>query len=81
MSCFEIQECGYTGQVWLGSGHPHQFYFYSVSRNPQREQLFDGVAGDMAEALSTLQAHIHYLASEGGSAAGKVVEPYEEIRA
>jgi hypothetical protein len=24
----------------------------------------------MAEALSTLQAHIHYLASEGGSAAG-----------
>jgi hypothetical protein len=35
----------------------------------------------MAEALSTLQAHIRYLASEGGSAARKVVEPYEEIRA
>jgi hypothetical protein len=70
MSCFEIQECGYTGQVWLGSQHPHQFHFYAVSRNPQREQLFDGVAGDMAEALSSLQAHIHYLA-EGGSGARK----------
>jgi hypothetical protein len=69
MSSFAIQECGYTGQVWLCSQHPHQFYCYSVSRNLQHEQLFDGVAGDVAEALSTLQAHIRYLASEGGSAA------------
>ena len=69
MTCYEIQECGYTGQVWPSSEHPHQFYFYSVSRTPQRERLFDGVAGDMAEALSTMQAHIRYLVSDGGSAA------------
>jgi len=69
MNCYEIQECGYTGQVWPGSQHNHQFYFYSVSRTPQRERLFDGVAGDMAEALSTMQAHIRYLVTDGGSAA------------
>jgi hypothetical protein len=68
MGCFEIQECGYTGQVWPGSRHPHRFYFYSISQTPQREQLFDGVAGDVAEALSTMRAHIRYLSS-GGSAA------------
>lgn len=69
MNNFEIQECGYTGQVWLCSKHPHQFYCYSVSHSLQSQQLFDGVAGDVAEAVSTLQAHIRYLASEGGSAA------------
>ena len=67
MTCYEIQEYGYTGRVWPGSGHRHPFYFYSVSRTPQREQLFDGAAGDMAEALSTMQAHIRFLASDGGS--------------
>ena len=69
MSCYEVQECGYTGQIWPESRQSHQFYFYSVSRNPQRERLFDGVAGDMAEALSTMHAHIRYLASDGGTAA------------
>jgi hypothetical protein len=69
MNCYEIQESGYTGQIWPASRHPHQFYFYSVSRNPQRERLFDGVAGDMAEALSTMQAHIRFLAAGNGSVA------------
>ena len=68
MNNFEIQECGYTGQLWLCSQHPHQFYCYSVSRSPQPQRLFDGVAGDVAEAVSTLQAHIRYLASEGSAA-------------
>lgn len=66
MGPYEIQEAGYTGQVWLGSEHPHQFYFYSVSRTPHRERLFDGVAGDIAEAVSTIQAHIRFLLSDGG---------------
>jgi hypothetical protein len=68
MNCYEIQECGYTGQVWPASQHNHQFYFYSVSRTPQREKLFDGAAGDVAEAVSTMHAHIQYLASNGGTA-------------
>lgn len=62
MNCFEIQESGYTGQVWAAAGYSHPVYFYSVSRTPQRERLFDGAAGDVAEAVSTLQAHIRYLA-------------------
>jgi len=62
MNCFEIQESGYTGQVWPAAGYSHPVYFYSVSRTPQRERLFDGAAGDVAEAVSTLQAHIRYLA-------------------
>lgn len=69
MNCYEIQEHGYTGQVWPGAEHPQQFYFYSVLRTPQCERLFDGVAGDIAEAVSTMQAHIRYLAFSGGSTA------------
>lgn len=65
MSCYEIQESGYTGQVWPAPQCDHQFYFYSVSRAPQREKLFDGAAGDVAEALSTMQAHIRYLTTNG----------------
>jgi hypothetical protein len=69
MNCFEIQESGYTGQVWPASGYGHSVYFYSVSRSPQRERLFDGAAGDIAEAVSTMLAHIQYLASGGDRAA------------
>jgi hypothetical protein len=69
MNCYEIDESGYTGLVWPSTSYPQQFYFYSVSRTPQREQLFDGVAGDIAEAVSTMQAHIRFLASAGGSVA------------
>jgi hypothetical protein len=68
MNCYEIQENGYTGQVWPSANFAKQFYCYSVSRTPQRERLFDGVAGDIAEAVSTMQAHIRFLVSEGGSA-------------
>jgi hypothetical protein len=71
MNRFEIQESGFAGQVWASSQDPHQFYFYSVSRIPQRERLFDGVAGDMAEALSTLRAHIRFLSCEKGSLAAE----------
>jgi hypothetical protein len=69
MNCYEIQENGYTGQVWPSSSYPQQFYFYSVSRTPQRERLFNGAAGDIAEAVSTMRAHIRFLAPDGGSAA------------
>lgn len=69
MNRCEIQEHGYTGQVWPSSQHSRQFYFYSVSRTPHRERLFDGVAGDLSEALSTLQAHIQFLATTGGCTA------------
>ncbi|HVN21470.1 MAG TPA: hypothetical protein VMU05_21975 [Dongiaceae bacterium] len=69
MTCYEIQQSGYTGQVWAAPECSRPLYFYSVLRTPQRERLFDGAAGDIAEAVSTMQAHIEYLASGGGSTA------------
>ena len=69
MTCYEIQECGYAGQVKQCTQHPHQFYSYSVLRIAQQERLFDGAAGDIAEAVSTLRAHIQYLAGQGTLAA------------
>jgi hypothetical protein len=66
---YEIEESGYAGLVWPGSQEHHRFYFYSISRTPRRERLFDGVAGDMAEALSTMQEHIRYMALNGGTSA------------
>lgn len=71
MSCYEIQECGYTGQVRPSSKQARPFYWYSVSRIPQREPLFEGAAGDIAEAVSTLKAHIRYLIGDLGSAASE----------
>jgi len=73
MNCYEIQESGFTGRVWPASQQQHQFYFYSVSRTPQRERLFDGVAGDVAEAVSTMYAHIRFLSCHGASG-GSVAE-------
>ena len=66
MNRYEIREHGYIGQVWPSSGYTRQFYFYSVSRDVQREKLFDGVAGDIAEAVSSMRAHILFLTSAGG---------------
>jgi len=68
MTRYEMQQSGYAGQVWAASDCARPLYFYSVLRTPQRERLFDGAAGDIAEAVSTMQAHIEYLASGGRSA-------------
>lgn len=71
MTCYEIQECGYAGQVRQCTQPPHQFYSYSVRRMPQQERLFEGAAGDIAEAVSTLRAHIQYLAGQQRSLAAE----------
>lgn len=63
MNRYEIRERGYIGEVWPSSGYAHQFYFYSISRDAQREKLFDGVAGDISEAVSSMHAHILFLTS------------------
>lgn len=63
MNQYEIRERGYIGKVWPSSGYAHQFYFYSVSRDAHGERLFDGVAGDIAEAVSSMHAHILFLTS------------------
>ena len=66
MTCYEFQQSGYMGRVWAASDGSRPLYFYSVVRAPQRERLFDGAAGDIAEAVSTMRAHIDYLSSAGG---------------
>lgn len=65
MERFEIEESGYKGQVWPADKYPSSVYFYSVSRSRSRERLFAGAAGDIAEAVATLRAHIRYLAASG----------------
>jgi len=67
MNCYEIQESGFTGRVWPVHQFASEFYQYSVSSDAERERLFDGAAGDIAEAVSTMQAHIRFL-SCGGAA-------------
>ncbi len=68
MNGYEIQQSGYSGHVWAASSEcTRPLYFYSVWRTPHRERLFDGAAGDIAEAVSTLRAHIDYLVASGGS--------------
>jgi len=70
MNSLEGRESNYTGRVWPGAQHPRQFYCYSISRiSPQGECLSDGVAGDIAEALASVRAHIQYQISGEGSAA------------
>ena len=64
-----FQESNFQGNVELNSQYRHSFYRYSLWRTSSGEHLFDGAAGDLAEALETMRAHIRYLSTEGGLAA------------
>lgn len=64
-----VQDSNFQGNVELSSQFRHSFYRYSLWRAPSGEHLFDGAAGDLAEALETMRAHIRYLSAEGGLAA------------
>jgi hypothetical protein len=61
MQNWVVQENDYHGDVNQISRSRHNFYSYSLWRAKTGEHLFDGVAGDLAEALDSLRAHIHYL--------------------
>lgn len=68
-----IEEHNFNGNVTLRSRRRHSFYSYSLWRAQTGEHLFDGAAGDLAEAMDSLHAHINYLSAEtaGAAAAGK----------
>jgi hypothetical protein len=72
MQTWVIQDRGFNGGVKLNSKLAHQFYEYSLWHARTGEHLFDGVAGDLAEAVDSLLAHIHFLAAanHGAFAAG-----------
>jgi mannosyltransferase OCH1-like enzyme len=69
MQTWVLQENDFGGKVKLSSQSHHSFYRYSLWRANSGEHLFDGAAGDLAEAMDAMRAHIHYLSAERGSAA------------
>jgi hypothetical protein len=69
MQTWAIQENDFGGKVQLSSRSRHSFYSYSLWREQTGEHLFDGAAGDLAEALDTMRAHIRYLSAGRGLAA------------
>jgi len=71
MDSYVLQESDYRGKVKPSSRHHHSFYRYSLWRARSGEHLFDGAAGDVAEALDAMRAHIRYLSAEGNAMAGE----------
>ncbi|MGO9606324.1 MAG: hypothetical protein ACLQAT_23530 [Candidatus Binataceae bacterium] len=61
MQTWVLQEDGYRGNVKLSPQPRQNFYRYSLWRAGTGEHLFDGAAGDLAEALDTMHAHVRYL--------------------
>jgi hypothetical protein len=61
MQTWVIQQNDINGDVKLSSQPHHSFYRYSLWRANTGEHLFDGAAGDIAEAMDTMHAHIRYL--------------------
>jgi hypothetical protein len=71
MQTWVLQQDGFQGNVKLSSQPRHSFYSYSLWRSGTGEHLFDGAAGDLAEALDTMHAHVRYLAAGRDLAAGE----------
>jgi hypothetical protein len=67
MEGYLIQQNDYRGNIEQSSRRDHSFYSYSLWRSRSGEHLFDGVAGDLAEALDTVRAHFLFLSNQGGS--------------
>ena len=65
MQTWAIQEYDFNGDVKLSSQARRSFYRYSLWRARTNEHLFDGAAGDLAEAMDAMRAHIRYLSAEG----------------
>ena len=66
MQAWVLQENDFQGNVNLTSQRRYSFYRYSLFRSRTGEHLFDGVAGDLREALDTMRAHIRHLSARGG---------------
>jgi uncharacterized protein YgiB involved in biofilm formation len=63
MQTWVLQENDFRGNVKFSSQTHHSFYSYSLWRAASGEHLFDGAAGDLAEALDTMRAHVRYLSA------------------
>lgn len=63
MQTWLVQNDDFQCNIKLKSQPPYSFYGYSLWRARTGEHLFDGAAGDLAEAMATIQAHICYLSA------------------
>jgi hypothetical protein len=70
MQTWVLQENDFRGNVHVSSQPRHSFYRYSLWRAGTGEHLFDGAAGDLAEALDTMHAHVRYLSARKDLVAG-----------
>lgn len=66
MQCYVIRQEDFRGQVDLSLQSNPPFYKYSLWRDRSGEHLFDGAAGDLAEAVDTVRAHMRHLAMHQG---------------
>jgi hypothetical protein len=65
MQSYVIRQEDFRGHVNLSLQSDPPFYEYSVWRDHSGEHLFDGAAGDLAEAVDTVRAHMQLLVSHG----------------
>ena len=66
-----IQDNNFRGNIELSSQSRYSFYRYSLWRAGTGEHLFDGAAGDLAEALDAMHAHVRYLSAGRRLATGE----------
>jgi hypothetical protein len=71
MDSYVLQENDFRGKVKPSLRRRHSYYSYSLWRARSGEHLFDGAAGDLAEAMDAMRAHIRYLSAEGNVWAGE----------
>ncbi|HKH99179.1 MAG TPA: hypothetical protein VJ999_08730 [Candidatus Sulfotelmatobacter sp.] len=71
MQAWVLQEDDFQGKVKRTSRPRYSFYLYSLWRSRTGEHLFDGVAGDLAEAMDTMRAHIRHLTARAEPIAGE----------
>lgn len=63
MHAWVVQNHGFNGGVRLSSQCTRSFYEYSLWHARTGEHIFDGAAGDLAEAVDSLRAHINFLSA------------------
>ncbi|MGA2388621.1 MAG: hypothetical protein ABSF97_06650 [Candidatus Sulfotelmatobacter sp.] len=63
-----IHDNDFRGNIEFSLHTRPSFYRYSLWRTQTGEHLFDGAAGDLAEAMDTMRAHIDYLSGESSLA-------------
>lgn len=64
MQTWVVEKHDFNGNITLNSRPHRRFYQYSLWRARTGEHLFDGAAGDLSEALDSLNAHISFLSAE-----------------